>query len=84
MCPLAKKTSSSASGMTSAKPTVSSMPYKMVQYFTVQTVGFAEVIPDAELEVFFANGHKAHFEFRGKCKITEIAKDLGKYCLDLE
>lgn len=71
-------------GITGKKQFISSMPYKMVQYFTVQTVGFAEVIPDAELEVFFANGHKAHFEFRGKCKITEIAKDLGKYCLDLE
>ena len=71
-------------GITGKKQFFSVMPYKMIQYFTVQTVGFAELIHDAELNLHFSNGHTAHFEFKGRCKILEIGKMVSKYCLELE
>ena len=71
-------------GITGKKQYFSSMPYKMVLYFNVQTVGFMELIPDAELDIHFSNGHTAHFEFRGRCKIIEIAKMISKYCLNVD
>lgn len=70
-------------GITGKKQFIQVMPYKMVQYFTVQTVGFMELIPDAELDLYFSNGHKGHFEFRGKCKVLEIGKTIARYCLEL-
>ena len=63
------------------KQFISVMPYKMIQYFTVQTVGFAELIPDAELALHFSNGHTGRFEFRGRCKVLEIGKMISRYCL---
>ncbi len=71
-------------GITGKKQHFTNLPYKMVQYYNIQTVGFAEIIPDAELDLHFANGHTAHFEFKGKCKILEIGKDLSKFCLELD
>ena len=70
--------------ITSKKQYFSSMPYKMVLYFNVQTVGFMEPIPDAELDIHFSNSHTAHFEFRGRCKIIEIVKMISKYCLNVD
>ncbi len=71
-------------GITGKKQFISVMPYKMIQYFTVQTVGFAELIPDAELALHFSNGHTGRFEFRGKCKILEIGKKISRYCLEMD
>jgi len=71
-------------GLTGKKQEFMSMPYKMVQYYRVQTVGFAELIPDAEMDLYFANGHKAHFEFKGRCNILEIGKKISKYCLEID
>jgi hypothetical protein len=68
-------------GITGKKQFISVMPYKMIQYFTVQTVGFAELIPDAELALHFSNGHTGRFEFRGRCKVLEIGKMISRYCL---
>jgi hypothetical protein len=71
-------------GITGKKQEFSNLPYKMVQYYEIQTVGFAELIPDAELNLHFANGHTAHFEFRGKCRILDIGKNISKFCLELD
>ena len=71
-------------GITGKKQFISVMPYKMIQYFTVQTVGFAELIPDAELALHFSNGHTGRFEFRGRCKILEIGKMISMYCLEMD
>ena len=50
--------------------------------FCVQTVGFAELIPDSELALFFNNGMKANFEFKGDNDILEIGKNISKYVLE--
>ncbi|MCQ2070838.1 MAG: PH domain-containing protein [archaeon] len=69
-------------GITGKRQLYSTLPYKMIQYFNVQTVGFAELIPDAELEMWAANGRMFHFEFKGKCDIIAIGKVISTYVLD--
>jgi len=71
-------------GITGKKQFFTNMPYKMIQYYDVQTPGFAEIISDSEMDLHFANGHTAHFEFKGKCKILDICKNLSKYCLEMD
>ena len=68
-------------GITGKRQELFTLPYSKIQYFGVQTVGFAEIIPDAELTLFFANNMKASFEFVGKCDILEIGKIISKYVL---
>lgn len=68
-------------GITGKRQDLFTLPYSKIQYFAVQTVGFAELIPDAELALFFSNGMKANFEFKGKCDILEIGKMIGQFTL---
>lgn len=68
-------------GVTGKRQEIFSLPYSRVQYFGVQTVGFAEFIPDSELALFFNNGLIANFEFKGKNDILEIGKNISKYIL---
>lgn len=68
-------------GITGKKQEIFSLPYAKVQYFGIQTVGFAELIPDSELALFFNNGLKANFEFKGNNDILEIGKNISKYTL---
>ena len=64
-------------GLTGTRRTFSSMPYKKVQYFSIQTPGFGELMPDTELFLVFSNSFTAKFEFRvssgGTCS-TEPAR----------
>lgn len=68
-------------GLTGKQQEFFSLPHSKIQYFTVQTVGFAELIPDAELAVFFSNGMKANFAFKGQCNILEIGRVIGEYVI---
>lgn len=68
-------------GVTGKRQELFTIPYKNIQYYGIQTVGFMELIPDAELELSFNDGMKAHFEFRGKCDIREIGKMISTYVL---
>ena len=68
-------------GITGKKQEIFSLPYAKIQYFGIQTVGFAELIPDSELALFFNNGLKANFEFKGNNDILEIGKNISKYTL---
>ena len=68
-------------GVTGKKQEIFTLPYSKIQYFGIQTVGFGEFIPDAELALFFNNGLKASFEFKGKNDILEIGKIVSKYTL---
>lgn len=61
-------------GITGQRKSYSTLPYNKVQYFSVQTHGFAEVVPDCELFVMFANGFTARFEFNGNTNIGQICK----------
>lgn len=68
-------------GITGKRQEIYTIPYANIQYFSVQTVGFLELVPDSELDLYFTNGFKAHFEFRGKCDILQIGKDISRYAL---
>ncbi len=68
-------------GITGKKQEIFTLPYSKIQYFGIQTVGFAELIPDSELALFFNNGLKASFEFTGNNDILEIGRTISKYAL---
>lgn len=57
------------------------MPYSKIQYFGIQTPGFFELIPDAELTLVFANGMEAVIEFKGASDILEIGRAISHYLL---
>ena len=59
-------------GITGKRKSFSSMPYSKIQFFSIQTPGFAELIPDSELVLTFSNGFVAKFEFKGD---TDIGKN---------
>ena len=50
------------------------MPYSKIQYFSIQTKGFMEIIPDSELFIMFTNGFTAKFEFKGNVNIGKIGE----------
>ncbi|MBQ6735077.1 MAG: PH domain-containing protein [Lachnospiraceae bacterium] len=68
-------------GLTGKKKSFSSLPYSKVQFFTIQTPGFAELYPDSELFMTFANGFTAKFEFNGTVDIGKIGRFLSEYVL---
>lgn len=69
-------------GITGRRKTFSSMPYSKVQFFSIQTPGFAELVPDSELFLMFSNGFTAKFEFKGGVDIGEIGRMISEYVLD--
>ena len=67
-------------GITGVQQDIFSLPYRKVQYYGIKTAGFAEVIPDSSLLLFFADGKKAEFHFQEKANIIEIGRIIGMYC----
>lgn len=68
-------------GITGKRKSFSTMPYSKIQYFSVQTPGFVELIPDSELFLMFANGSTATFEFKGQVDIGAIGRMISEYVL---
>ena len=68
-------------GLTGKKKSYSSLPYSKIQYFSIQTPGFAELIPDSELFIMFSNTFTARFEFRGNVDIGLIGRMISEYVL---
>ncbi len=68
-------------GFTGRRKSFASMPYANVQFFTIQTPGFAEIFPDSELFLTFTNGFVARFEFRGNVDIGKIGRIISDYVL---
>lgn len=68
-------------GITGKKKDYSTLPYSKIQYFSVQTPGFAELVPDCEMELYFTNGFVAKFEFKGNCNIIELGRIISSYIL---
>ena len=68
-------------GLTGKRKSFSSMPYSNIQFFTVQTPGFMELIPDSELILTFSNGFVARFEFRGGADIGRIGRLISEFVL---
>ena len=68
-------------GVTGKRKSFGSMPYSKIQYFAVQTAGFAEIFPDTELFIMFTNGYTAEFEFKGNVDIGYIGRLISQYVL---
>ena len=68
-------------GITGKKKSFASLPYRQIQYFTIQTTGFLEVFPDSELYLYFANGSVVTMEFKDSVNITSIGQIISHYVL---
>ena len=68
-------------GITGKRKSYSTMPYSKIQYFSIQTAGFAELFPDSELFIMFSNTFTAKFEFKGAVDIGKIGRMISSYVL---
>ena len=68
-------------GITGKRKSYASMPYSKIQFFSIQTAGFLELIPDSELFIMFTNGFTAKFEFKGNVDIGQIGRMISQYVL---
>ena len=68
-------------GITGKRKSFTSLPYSKIQFFTIQTPGFIEIIKDSELFLMFANGFTATFEFKGSVDIGTIGRMISQYVL---
>ena len=68
-------------GITGKRRSYSSMPYSKIQYFSIQTPGFAELIADCELFIMFSNSFTAKFEFKGNVDIGKIGRMISEFVL---
>ena len=68
-------------GITGKRRSFTSLPYSKVQFFSIQTPGFMELVPDSELFLHFTNGFEATFEFRGNVDIGQIGRIISAYVL---
>lgn len=66
-------------GITGKKTDYTSLPYKNIVAFSVETAGTFDL--DAELELWFSGLGKVKFEFKGSVSIKEIGKTIGNYVL---
>jgi len=69
-------------GITGKRKSFSTMPYSKIQYFSIQTAGFAEIFPDTELFIMFSNAFTAKFEFKGAVDIGKIGRMISEYVLE--
>ena len=69
-------------GITGKRKSFTSLPYSKVQFFSVQTPGFIELVPDSELVLTFSNGFVATFEFKGRVDIGVIGQMISNYVLE--
>lgn len=69
-------------GITGMRRSFSSLPYSKIQFFGIQTAGFLEIVPDAELMLTFANGTQACFDFRGNVDIGMLGRVISDYVLN--
>jgi hypothetical protein len=63
-------------GITGSKKDFTSLPYKNIVAYSVETSGTFDL--DSELEIYFSALGKVKFEFTGKTAIIEIAKFIAR------
>ncbi|RMQ50294.1 hypothetical protein ALQ04_04010 [Pseudomonas cichorii] len=64
-------------GLTGSKKDFTSLPYKNIVAYSVETSGTFDM--DSELEVYFSALGKVKFEFTGKTAIVEISKIISRH-----
>ena len=68
-------------GVTGMRKEYTTLPYSKIQYFSIKTPGFIEIVPDCELEIVFNNNFHAKFDFTGKCDIVRLGRCISEYAL---
>jgi hypothetical protein len=66
-------------GITGSKKDFTSIPYKNIVAYSVETSGTFDL--DSELEIYLSAVGKVKFEFTGKTAIVEIAKYIARHSL---
>jgi hypothetical protein len=66
-------------GITGSKKDFTSLPYKNIVAYSVETSGTFDL--DSELEIYFSSLGKVKFEFTGKTSIVEISRIISKHLL---
>ena len=66
-------------GITGSKKDFTSLPYKNIIAFSVETAGTFDL--DSELELYFSGLGKVKFEFTGKTNIVEISNLISRAIL---
>ena len=66
-------------GLTGSKKDFTSLPYKNIDVFSVETSGTFDL--DSELEIYFSSLGRVRFEFSGENALTEIAHYIAKHSL---
>ncbi|MGI5309261.1 PH domain-containing protein [Rheinheimera sp. WS51] len=66
-------------GITGSKKDFTSLPYKNIVAYSVETSGTFDL--DSELEIYFSAIGKVRFEFTGKTSMVDIAKTIANSML---
>lgn len=66
-------------GLTGSKKDFTSIPYKNIVAYSVETSGTFDL--DSELEIYLSSVGKVKFEFTGKTSMVEISKYISKHLL---
>jgi hypothetical protein len=66
-------------GLTGKKQDFTSLPYKKISVFSIETSGVFDL--DSELELYFSGVGKVSFEFTGASDIVQIGKIISQYAL---
>lgn len=66
-------------GITGSKKDFTSLPYKNIVAYSVETSGTFDL--DSELEIYFSALGKVKFEFTGKTSIVEISRYISQFVL---
>ena len=64
-------------GLTGSKKDFTSLPYKNIVAYSVETSGTFDL--DSELEIYFSSLGTVRFEFTGKTAIVEISKLISAH-----
>ena len=66
-------------GITGSKKDITSLPYKRINAFSVETAGTLDL--DSELELYFSGLGKVRIEFSGNSDIVRIGNIISEYAL---
>ncbi len=66
-------------GITGKKKDISSLPYKRIQAFSIETAGTFDL--DSELDLWFSGLGRVRFEFKSKADIARICRTISTFAL---
>lgn len=66
-------------GVTGTKQDFTSIPYKKINCFSVETAGVLDL--DSELQIYLSGVGRVDFEFSGSCDIARIARIIGTFTI---